>query len=72
METVVLPDNGFGGPPCRHAPLADSEYHSEINGRTVRQKRRELRREEEKEDEEGMGRIKTEIPWLLLFLTEVR
>lgn len=50
--------------------MADSEYHSEINGRTG-QKRRELQREGRKEDEEGMGRIKTEISWLLLFVTEV-
>lgn len=67
METVVLPDNGFGGPPA-------GMCHWQILNTTVRsmgeqedKKRRELEREGEKQDEEGMGRIKTEIPWLLLF-----
>lgn len=30
--------------PCRHAPLADSEYHNEINGRRGEQKRRERKK----------------------------
>lgn len=71
METVVLPDNGFGGPPA-------GMHHWQILYTTEgSMAEREDRKggsydgEGEKEDEEGMGRIKTEIMWLLLFASGV-
>lgn len=65
METVVLPDNGFGGPPAgmNHWHIVNTTVRSGEN----RERGSGRGREGEKEDEEGMGRIKTEILWLPLF-----
>lgn len=81
METVVLPDNGFGGLPAgmNHWQIVNTTARSMGEGEDRKGGSCEGRegvarggREREKEDEEGMGRIKAEIPWLLLFATGVR